>query len=51
MRVLCRQVAAFPALVFCVFDMNGADDVVKYCKWESASAENRMVLSRLINTH
>jgi len=35
--------ACYPALVFDVWTLNGADDVVKYRKWASASEDNRQI--------
>merc|ERR1712100_706264 len=40
LQMLCER---YPHLRFVEFDMNGADDVVKYEKWQHASDRNRMI--------
>jgi len=39
-----RLARDWPKLRFCVFDMNGADDVLKYEKWTHANADNKMII-------
>ena len=43
-RVAEHLARAFPELRFTVFDMNGADDVIKYKKWWHVSDEHRMIV-------